>query len=78
MPVTQASMDRNGVITWVMPRKDASVSPGMTFAQLSVTTSGGINYQVPRGGGHSNTAPLDTATGHASYTDARPSCVRAG
>jgi hypothetical protein len=78
MPVTQAFMDRNGVITWVMPRKDASVSPGMTFAQLSVTTSGGINYQVPRGGGHSNMAPLDTATGHGSYIDARPSCVRAG
>jgi hypothetical protein len=74
----QASMDANGVITWVLNRKDGGLgATGATFSGLSATSTIAINYQSSGGSGKFSGDPIDDATGHASYTDLQPSCVRA-
>jgi hypothetical protein len=77
MPVTQATMDSHGVITWVLNRKDASVVNGAKFSQLSAASTIAVNWRDSGGSGHSSSQTIDDATGHASYTDLQRSCVRA-
>jgi hypothetical protein len=77
VPFPQASMDSNGVITWVMKRKDASVVTGAKFTQLSATSSIADNFQIATGALRGSSQTLDDATGHASYADMQQSCVRA-
>lgn len=76
-PVSQATMNSQGVITWVMNRKDASVTNGAKFSQLAASSTMAINYQIPGGTSHFSSDSIDDATGHLSYTDMQPSCVRA-
>ncbi len=76
-PVTRATMDANGVVTWVLDRTDAAVAKGAKFAQLSAESTIAANYRVSGGSGHSSSEAIDDAVGHASYTDLQRSCVRA-
>lgn len=75
--VTRATMDANGVISWVMNRKDAGIAKGATFSHLTATTTVAVNYRTPGGSGNSSTQSIDDAAGRASYTDRQRSCVRA-
>ncbi|MDQ1746155.1 MAG: hypothetical protein QOD07_418 [Frankiaceae bacterium] len=75
--VSSATMSSQGVITWVINRKDASVANGAKFGALSATSSISDNFQIGNGGVRGSAQTLDDATGHASYTDMQPSCVRA-
>jgi len=77
LPAPQATMDSNGVITWVMKRKDASVVNGAKFSQLLAATSISDNFQAVGTSLRGSSLALDDATGHASYADMQPSCVRA-
>jgi hypothetical protein len=75
--VARATMDANGVITWVMNRKDAGIAKGTTFSHLTATTRIAVNYRTPGGSGNSSTQSIDDAAGRASYADRQRSCVRA-
>lgn len=80
-PTPQATMDSHGVITWVLSRKDASVTNGAKFSQLLASAKLAMNYQLPSATGSGSyrfsSNPIDDASGHLSYTDQQPSCVRA-
>ncbi|MBV9099394.1 MAG: hypothetical protein JO079_15195, partial [Frankiaceae bacterium] len=76
-PAVTATMDSNGVITWVMKRKDVSVATGAKFTELSASTSIADNFQLAGGSLRGLTQTMDTATGHASYADQQQGCVRA-
>jgi hypothetical protein len=76
-PVTRATLDANGVITWVLNRKDAAIAKGTTFSHLTAATRIALNYKTPGGSGNSSTGSMDDAAGRASYTDRQRSCVRA-
>lgn len=76
-PVTQATIDAKGVITWVFGRKDASIGNGAKFSALSAHSALAVNYTTPGGYGHTSGPSIDDATGRATYTDLQRSCVRA-
>lgn len=73
----KASMDRNGVITWVITRKNASLVKGTTFSHLVASSSVAVSYQALGTSGTSSSELLDGATGTGKYVDGQPSCVRA-
>lgn len=76
-PTPQATMHGNGVISWVMSRKDAGIVSGAKFALVSATSIVAANYRVASGSGHFGGDNIDGATGHATYTDRQASCVHA-
>jgi len=75
MAVTAATMNSQGVITWVLGRKDAGVANGAKFSGLTATTTLAFNYQIPGGTSHFSSESMDDATGHLSYTDMQQSCI---
>jgi hypothetical protein len=77
MEVTQATMNSQGVITWILNRKDANVAAGAKFSQMSATTSLADNIRTGNGDLRGSTQTMDDAAGSRTYVDHQPSCVRA-